>query len=60
MNVCSGRKQSGAVSTYRRLGPSQGEAMQAAGEARGAGEKRGQKLDLLSTEATQSEQFCLT
>ena len=24
------------------------------------GEKRGQKLDLLSTEATQSKQFCLT
>lgn len=33
--------------------------MQAAGEA-GGGEKRGQKLDLLQTEATRLKQFCLS
>lgn len=33
--------------------------MQAAGEAREGGEKQGQKLDLLSTEATPFKQFCL-
>lgn len=34
--------------------------MQAAGEAGEGGEKQGQKLDLLQTEATRLKQFCLS
>lgn len=45
-----GKVARGAVSTYHGLGPSQGEQC-SSGRGR-RGEKQGQKLDLLSTEAT--------
>lgn len=51
------REARGAVSTYRGLGPSQGK--QCSSRKGRRGEKQGQKLDLLSTEATQLSLVCL-
>lgn len=49
----------GAVSTYHGLGPRRG-SNAAAREAGRERKKQGQKLDLLSTEATRVKQSCLS